>query len=629
MNIRRRFFSILLASSLIINFPPNDSDLFQQTSNISQAAISTIATEDELEAACNAGGTYYVTENIQCTKSHTISSQLTLLAMNKNHLIWASKEMPRIFYINGGSLTLGSSTNDTYILKIRGGSNGENATDYTTNANVIVNNEGSFTMNCGVIYQSGGHGVKVAAKSKFTMNNGKISAINPKAKVNGAVIVKNKSSFIFNGGKITKNSVGGVSISKDSSMTFNSGLITTNTGGAGNPSQELVGGYGGGIYLDGTLRMSSGTISGNQVPTNKLGSGIYISDTGKMYARGDLTITPDGTDYNDVYVSTNGNLNFDSLLINKPAMRVTIPQVNIGSKVATCSNEHLSAYSFLDGSVAVNNLNDLLLTAKNNTIIVSKLYNITFNSDGGENTPSTISLYHGDTFSIVKSDAPKKYGYSFIGWYDENGNQYEENKSYQATKDLTLTAKWEYIPPVWTLHLEKKNLSKLSLFNDINETISYNHYSKKAVEFTITANRSVSSVTQSAIIYYQVVKQGNTFNTSASSWKKSSSGNISVKKDMACCVYIRAICGDKAKTIKTNGFIVDTTKPVIEGVKNNGVYNSTISIKCTDKTSGIKSITLNNKKVSEKCTISAKGSYKLVVKDNAGNKQVIKFKIKK
>lgn len=74
---------------------------------------------------------------------------------------------------------------------------------------------------------------------------------------------------------------------------------------------------------------------------------------------------------------------------------------------------------------------------------------------------------------------------------------------------------------------------------------------------------------------------------------------------------------------------IDNVKPVVKGVKNNKTYKKKVKITFSDKQSGIKSATLNGKKIKSGKKVSKKGKYTLIVKDKAGNKTTVKFKIKK
>ena len=90
-------------------------------------------------------------------------------------------------------------------------------------------------------------------------------------------------------------------------------------------------------------------------------------------------------------------------------------------------------------------------------------YSITYNLNGGTNNsanPSTYNVLYG-----ISLKTPTRTGYTFTGWYDENGNKVTSinegcNATFSSTNDLyaklatrttgnrTLTAKWE--PISWT-----------------------------------------------------------------------------------------------------------------------------------------------------------------------------------
>lgn len=73
---------------------------------------------------------------------------------------------------------------------------------------------------------------------------------------------------------------------------------------------------------------------------------------------------------------------------------------------------------------------------------------------------------------------------------------------------------------------------------------------------------------------------------------------------------------------------IDKTSPVISGVANKKTYKSAVTIKFSDKLTGVKSAKLNNKTIKYGTKVSAKGPYTLVVADYIGNVKTIKFTIK-
>ncbi len=69
-----------------------------------------------------------------------------------------------------------------------------------------------------------------------------------------------------------------------------------------------------------------------------------------------------------------------------------------------------------------------------------KFINITYVLDGGENASVNPEILHEDGF--VKLGTPTKEGYNFDGWYDQDGNYYDELIGIGDGSDLTLTARW-------------------------------------------------------------------------------------------------------------------------------------------------------------------------------------------
>jgi hypothetical protein len=77
--------------------------------------------------------------------------------------------------------------------------------------------------------------------------------------------------------------------------------------------------------------------------------------------------------------------------------------------------------------------------------------------------------------------------------------------------------------------------------------------------------------------------------------------------------------------VKVSG--LDNKKPLVTGVKNGKTYKKPVTVKFSDKTSGIKKATLNGKTIRSGKKVSKKGSYTLKVTDKAGNTKTVKFKI--
>ena len=97
-------------------------------------------------------------------------------------------------------------------------------------------------------------------------------------------------------------------------------------------------------------------------------------------------------------------------------------------------------------------------------------------------------------------------------------------------------------------------------------------------------------------------------------------------KYMVDTIYAEKNATSFSKFFKVKG--IDDKAPIVKGVKNGGSYRSGVKIVFSDKDTGIKSAKLNGRSVKSGVTVSTRGSYKLVVKDKAGNSSIISFKVR-
>ena len=67
-----------------------------------------------------------------------------------------------------------------------------------------------------------------------------------------------------------------------------------------------------------------------------------------------------------------------------------------------------------------------------------KVYTVTFDTKGGSTVESQIVE---EECYIVKPQDPVREGYTFLGWVDGNGNDFDFNKA--VTSDVTVVAKWK------------------------------------------------------------------------------------------------------------------------------------------------------------------------------------------
>ena len=67
-------------------------------------------------------------------------------------------------------------------------------------------------------------------------------------------------------------------------------------------------------------------------------------------------------------------------------------------------------------------------------------YTVTLDANGGTVKPDSVSVQYG--MAVGQLPVPVREGYTFDGWYDENGAQYTEDTVYAIAGDATLTARW-------------------------------------------------------------------------------------------------------------------------------------------------------------------------------------------
>jgi hypothetical protein len=194
---------------------------------------------------------------------------------------------PTLAGLNPSGFPLVNVSGGAFILK-----NG-NITGNTNNTNngggVVVNANGTFTMNGGSITYNtanpSGGGVALNSGT-FTMNGGNIghnTATGTSVYLGGGGVYAANAAFVMNGGSISGNAAnagGGVYVPSGGSFTMNGGSIS------GNTAQVPGGGSGGGaggVFFEGqSFTIAGGGITNNHAPFSSNAGGFYIAsfDTG-------------------------------------------------------------------------------------------------------------------------------------------------------------------------------------------------------------------------------------------------------------------------------------------------------------------------------------------------------------
>ena len=142
-------------------------------------------------------------------------------------------------------------------------------------------------------------------------------------------------------------------------------------------------------------------------------------------------------------------------------------------------------------------------------------------------------------------------------------------------------------------------------------------YTNKTVQLQIASDK-ISN------LQYQLV----TTKLSNKAWKNLSDTKLTVKKAKTPTVVYFRYTDATGKTITTQTiqFVIDKIKPSVN-VKKGKTYKKGFKLQFND-VSGISYAKLDGKKVKNNTKITKKGLHKIIILDKAGNKKIVKFKVK-
>lgn len=188
-----------------------------------------------------------------------------------------------------------------------------------------------------------------------------------------------------------------------------------------------------------------------------------------------------------------------------------------------------------------------------------------------------------------------------------------------ASKDLPATPP-AIISPVRTapsifLRSSLKGISMLSA----DEKNTYKLYTRKKIRFTVTREADTD-------YYYKILRRGQ--KNSQGQWKKLGTNTITVSGNAHSAkgqrIVFKAVNEAGSTVQETTGFVIDTRRPDIDGVKNGVFYRKRRSIRVSDNC-GSCDVRLNGKKVKQSLIIQKRGIYLLTASDPAGNQRTVLF----
>ncbi|HJK65909.1 MAG TPA: InlB B-repeat-containing protein [Methanocorpusculum sp.] len=350
------------------------------------------------------------------------------------------------FWMNGGKITNNTADSGGAVVLEEAGrftmSDGEisNNTANTNGGGVFMKTKlSTFDMSGGTIFNNTaykkssetglgtGHGGGVHIdEGTFTMsNNAKIAGNNAKEE-GGGVYVHSGGTFVMSGGEIS-----------DNTAATNGGGVCANTTGAfemsnGNITGNEATGSGGGVCMkDGSryFTMSGGTIIKNSA-TN--GDGVYVGSIFNLEGNGmvDSVYLPEGKN-----ITVTRDLN-DAAQVTGiiPAIPADPQKEPLVVDLASVTEDYLSQFK-LDSSVE----NFALKYQMSPTagLVLTPIYTVTFNANGGTSVPFQMKVVSGNT---VEKPKTTREGYTLEGWY--YGTMKWDFTQTTVKNNITLTANW-------------------------------------------------------------------------------------------------------------------------------------------------------------------------------------------
>ena len=478
--------------------------------------------------------------------------------------------------------------------------------------------------------------------------------------VNGSKVTVNEGNITGgNGGNAGGNGTGGTGgtgVNGGNNITVNTGSNVT--GGNGGNAESGTGGTGG-KGVNGSTTSNSGTTTGGNggnSQTGNVGNGgnagttTGTSTSGTSGKKIDLSVEIEsfnsieqGSDADEKTLKISNSLN--------SMVDATITSVKLES------GEVFSISGSVDGPVTINKgtsnstwkvkvksglkanadgtactYTDTIIVTYDNGAVARKGITITVNPlmytldvIGGK-VESCLGVSSGNKYAVgstitVVADSPKTE-YGFVGW---SGIESESAilKFKMPEKDLSIKAEYkDIINPTGTIELTGIDFKWNNLITDIKFNIFYKEY--KTV--SINANDNGSGVDS---IYYYISKEAlseEDLKADTIDWIAYDNKFI-INNNQKYVIYAKIT--DRAGNvtyISSDGLVIDTIKPIINGIEDNGTYcedkNFTISdeninsITIAKDGEEAKEITLND---SYTISASEKGEYLITVSDKAGN----------
>lgn len=249
-------------------------------------------------------------------------------------------------------------------------------------------------------------------------------------------------------------------------------------------------------------------------------------------------------------------------------------------------------------------------------------YTIAFDSNNGQGTMDTMPMTY-DKAEKLTENRFQRAGYTFDGWNtqaDGKGDQYSDQQQVSnltsANQDkVSLYAQWkDEEAPTGTIKVAQKTWSSLL------SQITWEQFFKEHIPVMITAEDTSGETVTIEYLFSETALDAGQLATATFMVY---SGTLTIDRDQACIIYAKLTDpAGNCTYIQSDGLIVDTTKPVISGITNNGIYCQAQTFTVMD--TNLKTVKVNGSPVTlgqnnAYVLQPAECSYTIEAQDYAGN----------
>ena len=329
---------------------------------------------------------------------------------------------------------------------------------------VTVQSGGSFTMNGGnIIDNTGttkGAGVSLDSNSTFTMTGGSITDNASTVSIQSGVYANRQSTVTISGNVNITGNTGtdlGTKVNSDLWLdTLNGATLTIGEAGL-DPNARI------GVYVNGGVNDENNNVKAftGAYQSGKATMENFISNRAKYYVveveveggvAAAMTLYPSAAPEASLVSGTYDGPQTVTLSTTTYPLLTSIYYTTDGSDPKTSDTaqkytEPLTIETTTTIKAYTSGLRGDYVSSEvvTFTYTINPLCLVTFDANGGICDPSELTVPSGKEITLPELNS---YGHNyFVGWRDQNGNEYAGGETVIISADTTFTAVWSYTPP--------------------------------------------------------------------------------------------------------------------------------------------------------------------------------------